>query len=433
METNQSGSIAWGPWNDNLQQRSTNHLQVRARGYITVDAREQTAYGTARGYLAVGTSNNDIGSAGTNTFSSNRAFVQWAGITAGLSQSFYDFYSSAAAAYRGFIVSEDTGDGGWWVWAYTAQLGNGFSATLSAEDRRQMQILDFSPGLAGGGAVSVTAANGAGYGGWQAPDVVGNIRVDQTWGSAQIMAAAHEVNPLYYGSTVASLAVPGVNAGHPGDTWGWVVGAGLKYNTPFITQGDYFQGEVNYTQGAIRYLMHGVSNNVVSILAGNQQTFGVASDCVFGGTIAAANTTGCQLTTGWSVNASFEHYWTPQWHESVFGGYANVRYNQEANAMLCTGVGGGATFGSGTGATAVAAPGCNNNWNLWGIGTRLQWDVTKTFYLGVEGIYDHLNGASTPGAVIPTALAITTSQTNVNKSSQNNWSGTVRIHKDFLP
>src|SRR5215472_4095287 len=66
METNQSGSIAWGPWNDNLQQRSTQHLQVRARGYITADAREQTAYGTARGYIAVGTSNNDIGSTGFN-------------------------------------------------------------------------------------------------------------------------------------------------------------------------------------------------------------------------------------------------------------------------------------------------------------------------------------------------------------------------------
>ena len=32
----------------------------------------------------------------------------------------------------------------------------------------------------------------------------------------------------------------------------------------------------------------------------------------------------------------------------------------------------------------LLGPGCNNNWSMWGVGTRLQWDVTKSFYLGVE-------------------------------------------------
>ena len=35
---------------------------------------------------------------------------------------------------------------------------------------------------------------GAGYGGFDAPDVVANLRVDQAWGSAQIMGAVHQVN-----------------------------------------------------------------------------------------------------------------------------------------------------------------------------------------------------------------------------------------------
>ena len=68
--------------------------------------------------------------------------MQWAGITAGLTQSFYDFYSAAAVAYRAaFMPIEDTGDGGQWVAAYTAQLGNGLSATLAAENRRDTQII----------------------------------------------------------------------------------------------------------------------------------------------------------------------------------------------------------------------------------------------------------------------------------------------------
>ena len=47
------------------------------------------------------------------------------------------------------------------------------------------------------------------YGGFQAPDIVANLRVDQAWGSAQIMGALHDVNATYYlgtGSSFASLA-----------------------------------------------------------------------------------------------------------------------------------------------------------------------------------------------------------------------------------
>jgi hypothetical protein len=73
--------------------RYTNNLWTRERGYITADAREQTAYGVARGYIAVGISTNNNGTEvpGSSTFSSNRAFVQWAGFTAGLAVSFFDF------------------------------------------------------------------------------------------------------------------------------------------------------------------------------------------------------------------------------------------------------------------------------------------------------------------------------------------------------
>ena len=60
-------------------------MVTRSRGYITADAREQTAYGTARAYIDVGISNSNVGlgDGASNTFSSNRAFLQWAGFTAG--------------------------------------------------------------------------------------------------------------------------------------------------------------------------------------------------------------------------------------------------------------------------------------------------------------------------------------------------------------
>src|SRR5580698_2669999 len=139
-----NGNMTWGPFNGNANNRTTSNLGFRARGYITADVRNQTEYGTVRGYIAVGLNTNDTGLQVTSLVdSANRAFVQWAGMTAGLSQSFYDFYSAPAMQYRGgYLPASDTGDSGWFVWAYTAQFGGGFSGTISAEARRTTQIID---------------------------------------------------------------------------------------------------------------------------------------------------------------------------------------------------------------------------------------------------------------------------------------------------
>ena len=150
--------------------RATNWSGFTARGYITADARNQTEYGTVRS----------------------------------LAQSFYDFYSTAAIAYWGDYPASDTGEPGWFVMGYTAQFGNGFSATISAEDPRRSHIIgyDQTGGVIvaiGGflsGTTSTTGTTLAGqgiYGGSWAPDIVGNLRVDQAWGSAQIMGAWHLV------------------------------------------------------------------------------------------------------------------------------------------------------------------------------------------------------------------------------------------------
>jgi hypothetical protein len=434
-----NGSLTNGPFNNNVNNRSTNNLTVRARGYITADAREQTSYGVARGYIAVGLNSNDVGTTGSetsNTFSSNRAFVQWAGFTAGLGRSFFDFYNAAALNYRaGYMAQEDTGDGGWWTWAYTANFGGGFSATLSAEARRMTQVI-------GQGTVTTTLieggigsgiTSGQGYGGWQVPDIVANLRVDQAWGNAQVMGALHQVNAPYYAS--ASTASVIESNGHPSDAWGWAVGAGLHLNVPMLGSSDYVEGEVNYSQGASKY-----DNNTAGTVnqlfgTGANQTFGITSDCVYGG---AAGTTGtsCLLTTAWSAVLAWEHYYTPQWHESFSGSYGAESYSNTANAILCEAEGngnGGAAVG--TGATATA--GCNNNWSYWTAGTRLQWDVTKSFYIGVEALYLKYNSAQTSNGLIPSTVGVGSTcnlaNNNCTVANLSDWAFTVRMHKDFLP
>src|SRR5215510_7723732 len=233
----------------------------RIRGYITADARNQTEYGTVRSYIAVGLSTNTVGFDGaSNQFDANRAFIQWAGFTFGRAQSFFDFFSQAAIGYLGFQPNSDTGDGGKEIFGYTAQFGNGWSASLSGETRRMTQIIGqgtsvgafvntgagiFAPssitancgGINAGQAFGATVAAGNCYGGWQVPDIVGNIRVDQAWGSAQIAGAGHQVNPLYFNAagganTPFNSNFPNLEpSGNPDKKWGWALMGGLKINT----------------------------------------------------------------------------------------------------------------------------------------------------------------------------------------------------------
>jgi Porin subfamily len=184
-----NGNLSWGWANANVNNRTTSNSTWRARGYITADARSQTEYGTVRGYLAVGLSTNTTGSDNAaNQFDVNRGFIQWAGFTFGRAQSFYDFYSVPATSYWSAFPASDTGDNGWMVAGYTAQFGNGLSATLAAEMRRMTQIIGVASGTVLSGVVPFALFPGA-SGGFQAPDVVVNLRIDQTWGSAQVMGA----------------------------------------------------------------------------------------------------------------------------------------------------------------------------------------------------------------------------------------------------
>src|SRR5580700_3120325 len=48
---NDNGNMTWGPYANQENNRLTSNMVTRSRGYITADAREQTAYGTARAYI----------------------------------------------------------------------------------------------------------------------------------------------------------------------------------------------------------------------------------------------------------------------------------------------------------------------------------------------------------------------------------------------
>ena len=424
-----NGSNTNGGLTDNLNTRGTDNMDWRERGYITADARNQTEYGTVRAYLDVGFNGDYSRTTPANSamgFSSNRAFVQFAGLTVGVSQSFYDFYSGPATAYFGggrINPSEDTGDAGQMVIAYTAQFGNGFSATLSAENPEANRSLGVFNGtsVSSSGAVStaslgVTGAPTDSAENIQWPDVVANLRIDQSWGSAQIMGAVHDASGLYYGATTAT--------GHPSNAVGWALGAGIKLLAPMIGPGDYFQAEVNYAEGASGYVVAGGQARWDK-WQGNSYGFGVTTDGVYG--VVGGVGQDVQLTTAWGVNAAYEHFWNKSWQTSVYGGYVAFSYNDTATAILCGAAQNSGAYGSITG-------GCGSgdmNFQHWNIGTRTQWNVDASTYLGVEVVYEKLQTAlGGKSATFGSAQQPVVLRTF---DDQDNWTVQARIHRNFYP
>ena len=238
--------------------------------------------------------------------------------------------------------------------AYTAQLGNGVSASFSVEEPRRLDVVNTSFAAASASPYVVGALPTPEIGKIMWPDLVANLRVDQAWGSAQLMGAVHQVAGGYYGATLTG-AIPN---GHPDDKVGFAVGAGVKINFPMIGPGDYFQGQVNYTEGASRYaaLTQPGSASPGVFGAGQQLGVGYVTDSTYCGlSSGSAATATCpaggssqQLTTAWGVDAAYEHFWTPALRTSLVGAYNAYSFNSAASSMMCTAFGAGAVAGAAT-------------------------------------------------------------------------------------
>jgi len=455
---NYGASLTNGPWqapSGYMDRFDGQDFIMRTRAYAWFDSRQQTEYGTLRTYLQLGV-NYDSPAVTSTNFNANRAFIQFAGFTIGTAQSFYDFYSSPASSYFG-PNSSDSGDSGWKVFAYTQQYGNGFSATFSFEEPRHFATTNPQSGIFNTqaavngfvlGGLSPTVADRAKV---RFPDIVQNWRVDQAWGSAQLMVAAHDASAGYYAANTAtpagSLCAIGANqagtltgsetCGHPADKLGWAVGGGARLNA---YGGDYFQFQVNYTQGATRYAAF-TNPNAMSPVAFNGQNlgYGIFSDGIF-----STQTGEVQLTTVWGVNAAYDHLWLPNFRTSIYGSYIANRYNDTANNAICAAQlnanGGAIQFAGGQSIGAAAFPGtsnvavCNNNFNWWQIGSRTQYNFTPWFYVGFDVIYQKLETASRDAVVTYTAAAGTAKPTAIYTiQDQDNYGLRIRVHRDIVP
>ena len=142
-----------------------------------------------------------------------RGFLQIAGFTFGKATSFFDIVPGASFAYNaGMFHHPDTGDAGKMLAAYTAQFGNGVSGTIALEQARVRGIVPRWPGsaldasaYALGGPFTQFNEGGVVAGVSEYPDLVGNIRIDQSWGTWLVGAAAHVNRGQYFGGLTDAL------------------------------------------------------------------------------------------------------------------------------------------------------------------------------------------------------------------------------------
>ena len=449
VDTTFNGGAHGAPaWNGDLgqQNRFADYFVSRSRMALTVDTRTATEYGVVRTFgqgdfqfnnFGGGTNNpaaitfpgsaaNVLSTAGGGYVAVEYLFIQFAGFTFGKSSS---AYSTPWNGFPGNINSSLLGgnntDTGVNNIQYTAEFGNGVSASIGLDDPTVWNCT----AVYNLGIPSAIGANGTGsnaYAGTHSPDIVGRIRVDQAWGLFQLSAAAHEVSASY--NTLGAGAVPTALSeisGHPDTKWGGSVMAALQIKNIPTGPGDDIKFDVSYAKGTTKNVIATSGGSPSFAMFGDSSFayqsvgFGATTDGVY--MPGPAGTGGIVLTTAWGLRGAFNHNWDPYWSSSLFGGYSAVRYDGGANDNL---LGAGTTSAKGAYCAAFAASHsgqalsgnaagnytCNPDFNVSQLGVVTRWTPVKNLTFSGEVQWFHLDqkmsGSSVFSATAPKPAAL---------------------------
>jgi Porin subfamily len=320
-------------------QRTTAPSGFRGGATIGLDAITPSEYGNVRAFAAVSTtfrSGNQRTGSGTRTgtfidgpYGSGipgaagltgggteilvTGFIQFAGITAGRTTSFFDPFFTPEVIGTTFRSAPGNVN----LIAYTAVLGSGLTASVSIEDpttRRQAFVSSaISTAAAATGALTNTNIT---QGGIAMPHVVANLRLDQAWGSAMVAGVLTNVRAA---QALAPTVLPaGTFASIPDTKYGFAVQGALKINLPMIAAGDNLVITGAYGEGALSY----ITSNQFSAATSGQGIGGagfVTGDAVFDPITGST-----KLIKAWSVAAGFQHFWAPTLSSTLFGSYAQI-------------------------------------------------------------------------------------------------------------
>jgi hypothetical protein len=364
---------------------------------FNLDWRMQTGIGTVRAFVRM-----DLGGAATQSGRQNfffegisgrngglnsggavimnRAFIQFGlgsgFVTAGRAASFFEYYGEDHF-WSGFAISGTQGSNANML-AYTANFGGGFTATLGIEDRGTNGLGLLSP-------ATQFLPQGRAY-----PDLVGNLRLAQGWGTAQFAAAV--------GSRAVTTYPLSATASNISKT-GYALLGGVTVNLPALGPASAVVFEGTYTQGMLNYI--GLGSNV-RVGYANLISADYASSAV-GNRV--------HLGEGYSLVAALRAVYTPTLRQHIFAGYTNVSYG---------------SLGNGTGAlpTGTSVSGLRS-FSKFEIGTNFLYTIAPGLNLGVEVVY--VNADPKGSFTYTNSKAVP----NLVTGSQSAVEGRLRIQRDF--
>jgi hypothetical protein len=439
--------------------RYRDYFQDRSRMALTIDTRTATEYGVVRTFAQgdfqfstlggsrnpnsqntnLGNNANLLDTPGGGYVAVEFVFIQFAGFTFGKSASAY------ATPWHGYpgnnssflLGGHDTVTGVNNI-QYSAQFGNGVSGTIGLDDPvvfDRTSLYNLSVGLPANGSGVIASA----YGGVHAPDIVGNIRVDQAWGLFQISAAAHLVNASYNNLTAGTAQPNNLSeiSGHPDDKWGGSVMAALQIKNIPTGAGDDIKIDASWAKGTTKnvistsaaspnFLIYGPQGGGGTALGAYQSIgFGATTDGVYL-PVANGGDGNIHLTTAFGVRGAFNHNWDPYWSSSLFGSYSAVRYDGTAKLFYCAGF----TAATGGLATKSVDYSCNPDFNVSQLGVVTRWTPVKNLTFSAEVMWFHLDQKFT-GASVITAASAPKPGAVYNFADQDTFSANLRVQRNF--
>jgi hypothetical protein len=233
-------------------------------------------------------------------------FVQFAGLTAGRTTSFFDpafVPDIVGSSWRAAPFNVN-------LIGYTASLGQGLTASISAEDptTRRLPIVNGTRGRTSFNYVT-DPNNLLNQGGNAMPHVVGSLDLSQTWGSAKLAGVVTNLRPT-------GLSTPtGASAALSRTRYGFAAVGALRLNLPAIAPGDNFALLASYGQGAVHYSFSTfqLGSTAVQSLGGAGWAVGDAAFDTASGRL--------KLTKHLAVAAGLQHFWTSALSSTIHGSW----------------------------------------------------------------------------------------------------------------
>ena len=297
----------------------------------------------------------------------------------------------------------------YYIPGYDACTKNGLSLTIGTDERRSKSLVSLYPS---NGPRIADRPGDAQSDVW--PDPFISLRTDQSWGYGALVGGVHNFESAYAVDHSIPSTGNGFNAclqtgasdcGRLDAKPGFFLGLTGEVKLPILGPADRVGAGVRYSQNT--------STGFGAVLnVPGPELFGAGSNPTAAWMPDSGS--GLELTKAWSVQAGYDHQWSPSLNTSVFAGYSIMGYDgQSANSFA------GATC------PVAGVPGgvgnCKSSWSNVGAGLRTSWAPASGLTLSVQTMYNNVLGGA----------PATRPNEAYNFANQGVWSSYLRLDHTF--